>query len=737
MHWASFKKLRENILSTLAMTVLLGCFAFVNVQAQSSVWERSLRAELEAVHQLLSEENDPRAALDILDQVPRFFPLISDSTSAKELRTQYAELTFLSLEKAQVACDTLSSKLEQVLFRAGLNYQRGDLLNESFWMDQIDLKYGAKGPAHGLAMILLRDFTYCSGGPIDSLKTILSRVWKQKIDEQWNLPFWADPNESPVIVGAFEAGYYDEWINYQVGTWLQSETSNLESIYQILEKREQRLWQSQLRWLSFEDIYPAVRDPLPGLRAALFSADSLEARIQRDQAILKADSLGLLRDLLMEQRVAYSTSIEEIETNYPQFRSFWESTPAPSLQKLQERLNGPNEAFLRYYRLSESIFVLIITNEQVRYVYSEIPADFSALLASLKRSIREQPGPSVTEFLNNGMALYRTLFAPVDSLLGNGIQDLVVALPYLHDFPMEVLLEKEPGLSELLPDWAFLVKRYSFRYTPSCQQWIEEIEKKTAKSTDRFGGFSWDPALDLDGDSTIVWSEMAQGGKIQFTRQQRDVVDLANTFAGDLFLGPEATRANFAQRVHDYQILHLALPWEEQGSDMYWDEGVRFSGSNQADLSARMICGLSLQNDLVLFSGFPKDASAATPAYDQLLPYAFHLSGAKALLQVGWEAPESARINLLERFFAYAKTGTVSAKALQAAKIDFIRQADLPELAHPYYWAAPVLNGDSSSLDLQDENQDLWQISLGLGGLALLILLVHNIGVRLRRRRNR
>ena len=734
MHWASFKEPRENILSTLAITVLLGCFVFSNTQAQSSLWERSLRTELEAVHQRLTEEDAPRAALEMLEQVPRFFPLISDSARLKEFRTQYAELTFLSLEKAQVACDSLPLTLEQVLLRAGLNYQRGDLLKESFWLDQIDLQYGTEGPAHGLAMILLRDYKYCSDGPLDSVKAILSRVWKQKIDASWDLPFWADPNESPVIAGAFEAGYYDEWVNNQVATWLQSETSKLEAIYQILEEREERLRQSQLRWLSFSDIYPATEDPLPRLRAALYSADSLEARIQRDQAILKADSLGLLRDLLADQRSANQEAIQHFAVNYPQFRSFWESDPAPSLERIQDRLAGPNEAFLRYYRLDSSIFVLLVQKDEISFIHSKISDNFSAILANLKRSIREEPGPSVTEFLNNGLALYRELFAPVDSLLEEGTNDLVVALPYQHDFPMEVLLEKEPGLNDLLPAWAFLVKRFSFRYTPSCRQWMEEIQKETAKSTDRFGGFSWDPALDLDSNAIIDWSEMAQGGKIQFTRQQRDVVDLANAFAGDLFLGPEATRTNFVQRIHDYQVLHLALPWEEKGSDLYWDEGVRFSGSNQADLSVRMICGLSLQNDLILFSGFPKNASAATPAYDHLLPYAFHLSGAKALVQVGWEAPTSSRINLLERFFAYAKSGTISARALQAAKIDFIRQADLPELAHPFYWAAPVLKGDSSSLDLQDENHDLWEISLGLGGFALLILLLHKIGIWLRRR---
>ncbi|MEO1714337.1 MAG: CHAT domain-containing protein, partial [Bacteroidota bacterium] len=282
--------------------------------------------------------------------------------------------------------------------------------------------------------------------------------------------------------------------------------------------------------------------------------------------------------------------------------------------------------------------------------------------------------------------------------------------------------------------WSFLVNRFSFQYTPSCRQWAEKIVKRTAEPTDRFGGFSWDPALDLDSNSTITWSEMARDGKIQFTRQQLDVVNLGSTLDGDLFLGPEATLPNFLHKVNDYQIVHLALPWQNKNSHLDWEEGVQFSAADSSALSMRSISGLSLQNDLILFSGFPKEVSEKAPGYDQLLPYAFHLSGAKAVINANWEAPTGARVDLLSRFFSYAKAGLSSAQALQAAKQDFIRQADLPELAHPYYWAAPVLHGHSANLDLQDENHDLLQIGLGLGGLALLILLIHILGDRLRNR---
>ncbi|MEM1219055.1 MAG: CHAT domain-containing protein [Bacteroidota bacterium] len=737
MHWLRFKIRREHILSFLATSLLLFGFTWSTVEGQTSVWERSLRSELKTVHELLGEENGARTALDLLNQIPRFFPLISDSASASELRIQYAELTLIGLHKAQVDCDSLPERIEQTLLRSALDYRPGDMLKASFWRDQIMLQSGETGAAHGLALILLRDFQDCKTESIDSLKNVLSRVWKQKIDERWDLPFWSSPHQTPPILGYTGGTDYDEWINYTAAKWIGGEASKLETIYRVLEEREERLRQSQLRWLTFSDIYPKEEDPLPRLRAALYTTDSLAARIERDLNILKADSLRLLRDILGERKEADQASIAQFKADYPTFLSFWDKPEIPSLSSLQDQLKGPSDAFIRYYRLNRAVFILVVQKDKVDYFYVPISENFGAVLATLTTSIRQKPGPSVTDLLDSGLSLYQTLLAPADSLLSNTISNLIIAPPFRHTLPMEALIDQEPGLNELLPDWSFLIKRYAFCYVSSCAAWLASPGKEGRGPTKHYGGFSWDPTLDVDQDSIITWSEMSLNGNIRFTGQQEDVAQLAGFFGGDPYIGPEATLVNFRKKAKDYKILHMALPWKEEGNDHYWDEGLHLSGPGKMICSIRSICGLSLANSLVLCSSFPMENQASSlqpPPFEYLVGDAFQIGGAKALVYASWEAPSNTRQDIISRFFKYVKEGEWTASALQKAKKDFLSQSETPQLAHPYYWAAPVLYGPSSTVDLQKKNQDLLQIGLGLGALALLVFLIHTMGNYLRSR---
>ncbi|MFN7921290.1 MAG: CHAT domain-containing protein [Bryobacteraceae bacterium] len=70
---------------------------------------------------------------------------------------------------------------------------------------------------------------------------------------------------------------------------------------------------------------------------------------------------------------------------------------------------------------------------------------------------------------------------------------------------------------------------------------------------------------------------------------------------------------------------------------------------------------------------------------------AFLSAGATATVTTLWRVPDAPTAALMQRFYRHLAAGDAKAEALRKAKIDFARSA---ERAHPFYWAAFVLNGD-------------------------------------------
>jgi CHAT domain-containing protein len=73
---------------------------------------------------------------------------------------------------------------------------------------------------------------------------------------------------------------------------------------------------------------------------------------------------------------------------------------------------------------------------------------------------------------------------------------------------------------------------------------------------------------------------------------------------------------------------------------------------------------------------------------------AFLGAGARSALTSLWSVGDQSTAEFMLRFYAAMATGKSKAEALRAAKLDFLHA---PSAAHPAFWAAFVLNGESAS----------------------------------------
>ena len=107
------------------------------------------------------------------------------------------------------------------------------------------------------------------------------------------------------------------------------------------------------------------------------------------------------------------------------------------------------------------------------------------------------------------------------------------------------------------------------------------------------------------------------------------------------------------------------------------------------------------------------------------LSRAFQYAGSPNIVMSLWQAKDQPTATIMESFFQNIKAGLNKDKALQQAKISYLKQAD-PFQSHPSQWATFVFVGDTAAMRFKS---NFWRW-IALGSVFLLLL-----GYYLRRRK--
>jgi CHAT domain-containing protein len=97
------------------------------------------------------------------------------------------------------------------------------------------------------------------------------------------------------------------------------------------------------------------------------------------------------------------------------------------------------------------------------------------------------------------------------------------------------------------------------------------------------------------------------------------------------------------------------------------------------------------------------------------LARAFAYAGCGSTINSLWKADDRATSMILRRFYAHLREGETKAKALQLAKLDYLKSDAIDK--SPSYWAHLVLTGDSGAL--YSSSLWIWCSAVGAGVLLL------------------
>jgi len=354
-----------------------------------------------------------------------------------------------------------------------------------------------------------------------------------------------------------------------------------------------------------------------------------------------------------------------------------------SLSSLQSLLDGKT-VLVSYHLSPEQLTTLVVTKNRADCYQQALPAGFNNLLQNELLSLKM---PSAKPTTAQNPVLYDLLLSHVP--LAETEQLIIVPDDVLTYLPFESLQAKEGK---------FLVQRTAVQYQFSTAL----LQKNTT---------------DFSAAKTLSFAPFAHRSSTSFSTLPASEQEIKGT-EGKQFFDTAATKEKFLEYSKAFPVVHLATHAVANNSADNLSYVV-FSPTQTGDnlLYAQEIYNLRLQNTgLVILSACETGAGILAKGEGVLsLSRAFAYAGCPNIITSLWKADDFSTAYLTTRIHQYLDKGLSIAKAVQAAKIDYLADKTInPRLKQPYYWSHLVFVGAYSP-----EKSFAWMWYL-LAGILLL-----------------
>jgi CHAT domain-containing protein len=198
----------------------------------------------------------------------------------------------------------------------------------------------------------------------------------------------------------------------------------------------------------------------------------------------------------------------------------------------------------------------------------------------------------------------------------------------------------------------------------------------------------------------LSFAPFEKEGDGSFSRLAASGEEIAG-LAGAQYLDRNATKAEFLQTVNRYPIVHLATH-AVSSTDNAAASFIAFYPVRHSPMEDRLfleeLYGLDLRPTRLVIISACETGEGEVVAQEGVisLARAFAYAGCGSTINSLWKADDRATSFILRQFYVHLKEGETKARALQLAKLDYLKSDAVDK--SPAYWAHLVLTGDSSPL---------------------------------------
>lgn len=462
----------------------------------------------------------------------------------------------------------------------------------------------------------------------------------------------------------------------------------LEKAFFIMEKSKARLL-----FDSFSDLQQSRIAGIPdslvkvenSIKSCFFSF-SRNLENEKKQDSVNIQKIRDLEEKVFEAMVDLENFKQSLESSYPSYASAIKNEPL-DLNSVQNKISRENQILVDYFWGDSVLFSLVLQDERISFFRQSIDT-IKQLVSTYQRHLLD--GPQFTnqatrfyEFHNNAYALYKVL------LKGINLEEkplIIAADGPLRLIPFEGLVVEKPASS--IQDYdqlKYVVHYYSTSYSYSASLWAMQPgrEPKVPQAL----GFS---------HSGLDQEELESPNELPGTAREIEV--LKSQLEGRFFSGMKATKQNFIDHAQNYDIIHLAIHGISDSVSRLNNRLLFRSPDDQGQLDPMYtyeLYNLQLNSRLVVLSACESGIGRnyqGEGVYS--MSRAFSYAGCPTTVMSLWRISDKTTPEILEQFYQQISKGKNIDQALRTAKLSYLSEHS-GNSAHPSYWAAMVVHGDT------------------------------------------
>jgi CHAT domain-containing protein len=352
--------------------------------------------------------------------------------------------------------------------------------------------------------------------------------------------------------------------------------------------------------------------------------------------------------------------------------------PTLNAREISRRAKG----VLLFYWLGEKQSYLWAITPQKTTLFPLPPgADIEAMVQRYRTALK---GPQdVLEFSEDGRALYRTLIAPAQSVLGKDAKVFIIPDGSLNSLNFETLIVADPKLADPKPhfwiDDAIVTNASSLRVlNASFAARNPNVHSREIKQPRR---------LLLIGDNVSPSKEFAE-----LPQAGQQMANVAKHFAANqeqIFQRAQATPSAYLNSSpENFSHIHFVAHGTASRLSPLDSAIVLSKGASETDsfkLYARDIVPHHLRAELVTISSCNSAGERAYTGEGLVgLAWAFLRAGAHNVIAGLWEVSDAPTEQLMDRFYDELDKEAGPDVALRAAKLSLLHHS---QYRNPFYWA--------------------------------------------------
>ncbi|MEM6725572.1 MAG: CHAT domain-containing tetratricopeptide repeat protein [Bacteroidota bacterium] len=463
-------------------------------------------------------------------------------------------------------------------------------------------------------------------------------------------------------------------------------------------------------------------------------ANLKENIIQTEQALFalqlqeNPDSNALIstQEQLLEERSYYDGLIQELETNHPayyQMKYDFSSIDRaelgrvlPSETGLVEYLVGDKGLYIYYHfnrdKLSGDSMIIRPLDEELSEKVSRFRASIYGYFLGSDRSDTNYQLQAET-YIRLGQELYAYLLGDLPDL-----PDKLIIIPdgVLGYLPFDALLTEAPQQATRFKSHPYLIRKHQISYSYSANLLQEMLAPRNRSSNHRLLAF----APSFSGNSTAESPILNRASLKPLLHNQEEVKAIKKMIGGKLFLGQEATEAQFREMGSQYSILHFATHGKanDEAADYSYLAFAEIADSTENEfLFVHDLYSMELNADMAVLSACETGTGKLYRGEGIMsLARGFSYAGVPSIVTTLWSVNDAKTSELMQGFYAELNDDADKTTALQRAKLMMIQNSSDDLQAHPFYWSGAILIGDPSPIHLQHFPY-VW-----LFGLVVLVL---------------